>query len=692
MATDSDIPVDDLSRASTNALQMEKFAAAYTAAHRLLKKADRTEAYQTAVLYNKKNKISDELDAAGYRIDRATGEFWDPGQPAEGESTGIYKDYAVSPYGLAHTFWTSGRNYKGDDGYFGAFELKYGPAPTTEQIQEAQLALGLITATPQSTALALEFKEGSTRQNILVNTADIHICGGKAIRAMKQAPEIYTTFGRISKVLNGTNGRKKLMMLDDKSVGGALSDVASFYSWAGGTVGSRKMVVPCPGRELCHYVLAQSDELFTSEAGLPPLSFRELDGIVNRPIARVDGTILDKEGYDPASKLYYAPIPGEPGLDIPESPDKQAAEAALRKVAYVIKDFPFVSGADRDNALGALLSLFCRDMFPFQMAVAFSANQRNTGKTKLAQILAKIATGSAPLTGIARANESDEWDKILATCVLQGTKAILFDNVTKPIGPDALSTWTTSEKFGARALGTNVQLMGRTTTLIMISGNVLKFNGDFGTRVYTVNLDAGVANPGARHDFTEEDLDKYVRENEATILGGVYTMIKAWALAGRPRPTRECPDNRFVEWYNVIGGILQFAGADEFLANLAKDRDESDETAGKWIPFMQSLIGIQTPNKVWTTRQILGMSTQPASSSSDDPISTFGHSLPPDLQLLLPERDHPKFLNTAGKAFGEIDRQIFSTQPPVRFRCKKDRTNLMTIYVTKPNGTEISDS
>ena len=70
--------------------------------------------------------------------------------------------------------------------------------------------------------------------------------------------------------------------------------------------------------------------------------FPDVVGIINTPTMRPDGTIVDSPGYDAATKLWYKPAADvvEP-LDIPDSPTREHALAALRKLEKLLVDFPF---------------------------------------------------------------------------------------------------------------------------------------------------------------------------------------------------------------------------------------------------------------------------------------------------------------------------------------------------------------
>lgn len=80
---------------------------------------------------------------------------------------------------------------------------------------------------------------------------------------------------------------------------------------------------------------------------------RPLRGIVTAPVIRPDGTILQTEGYDPATWLYYAPAtPIPPIPDIPDTTD--IARAREFVFNHVLRDFPWADTASKANYVALL--------------------------------------------------------------------------------------------------------------------------------------------------------------------------------------------------------------------------------------------------------------------------------------------------------------------------------------------------
>jgi hypothetical protein len=67
---------------------------------------------------------------------------------------------------------------------------------------------------------------------------------------------------------------------------------------------------------------------------------RKLNGVINSPTLRPDGTVLSKPGYDEATGLR---LEWNGKLDIPEKPTREDAVKACKKLREVVCDFPFKS-------------------------------------------------------------------------------------------------------------------------------------------------------------------------------------------------------------------------------------------------------------------------------------------------------------------------------------------------------------
>jgi hypothetical protein len=116
-----------------------------------------------------------------------------------------------------------------------------------------------------------------------------------------------------------------------------------------------------------------------------------LNGIVQTPFLRVDGSLCETPGYDQASQLLFKAEGTFP--PIPQQPNRDDALAALALLDRLIETFPFISKADRSVALAAMLSTLDRRSMATAPLFAFNSPVAGTGKSKLVDLCSILATG-----------------------------------------------------------------------------------------------------------------------------------------------------------------------------------------------------------------------------------------------------------------------------------------------------------
>ncbi len=119
---------------------------------------------------------------------------------------------------------------------------------------------------------------------------------------------------------------------------------------------------------------------------------RVLEGVVDCPVLRPDGTILSIPGYDRHTGLFLEP--GGPRVLVPDQPIRDDVDAALELLLDVIADFPFASEAHRAAFVAALLTPLARQVFSGPSPLfAIDSNVRGAGKGLAAEIIGLIVSG-----------------------------------------------------------------------------------------------------------------------------------------------------------------------------------------------------------------------------------------------------------------------------------------------------------
>ena len=280
-----------------------------------------------------------------------------------------------------------------------------------------------------------------------------------------------------------------------------------------------------------------------------------LTGIITAPTIRSDGSILDKEGYDEATGLFFKTNGVKFGI-VPENPSKEDAEAALMLLEDLLKDFPFENKESRSVAVSAIITALARRAIPTAPMHCFSAPKMGSGKSLLADIAALIATGRENNVVPQSANEAEEAKRLLA--ILQdGEQLVCIDNIERPLGGAALCIVLTQQSYKDRVLGATRTATYPTDVFIMATGNNLTIVGDLSTRALMCKLDPKTERPEER-EFSVE-IKKYVLEHRGELVIAGLTILKAYLCAGSPKQKIK-QYGRFEGWSDLIRSALIWVG------------------------------------------------------------------------------------------------------------------------------------
>jgi hypothetical protein len=336
-----------------------------------------------------------------------------------------------------------------------------------------------------------------------------------------------------------------------------------------------------PSRALAGVVLAA---LVRGDGVLPPLR-----GLVESPVVGRDGSIFERPGYDPSSRLFYAPEPGFSLPRVPEAATQAEFAGAVEILAELFADFPFRAQADHATAYAVLFTAALRTIIDGQVpAFLVDAPAPGTGKTLLAKAVGAVATGRVPTMMSPPGDRDDsEWRKRITSALLDGGSLAIIDNIEEPLSSAALASALTSDRWTDRLLGRSEMVTLPARIIWVVTGNNLRLRGDLPRRSVWCRLDAKVARPWKREGFQHEDLLGWVRKHRGDLLAAVFTIARSWVAAGRPGPGTEVPKlGGFEPWRQVVGGMLHLAGVPRFLGNLDELYDAADDETPAWAAFL----------------------------------------------------------------------------------------------------------
>jgi putative DNA primase/helicase len=262
---------------------------------------------------------------------------------------------------------------------------------------------------------------------------------------------------------------------------------------------------------------------------------RTLEGVIECPTLRPDGSILDRQGYDEATGLFYQPNLEYP--PIPQEPTRDHAVQAADRLLDLVCDFPFIGPAHKAVWLSAVMTMIARPAIDGCCPLfVFDASAARSGKTKLANLVSILATGrDAPVTPCPQ--EDDEMRKLITAVVLAGDKILLLDNLdqSRRLGGAALDAALTATIWTERILGKSEKSPPLPIhTVFMATGNNVGLRGDTHGRVLPCRIEPQCEKPEERDDFKHADLISYAKEHRAGYVRDALIILRAYFVAGRP--------------------------------------------------------------------------------------------------------------------------------------------------------------
>jgi hypothetical protein len=484
-------------------------------------------------------------------------------------------------------------------------------------------------------------KESGALPRLRVSGRELREISGEtldAVRAANDPPKLFSRAGSVVRVDSGEDGRGLITGVTDVHLRGEMTRAANFYKVT--KRGEEFVETPVnPPLEVARDLLSRP----IGEIGFPVL-----DAIAEAPFLRPDGSVVDKPGYDPATRTYFAPVGNMDGFFVPGRPSADDIDGARGMIEDVFAEFPFVDQSSRANAIALFISPELRPAIPGNVPAAFAdAPQAGSGKTLLASVVSEKTSGSGAAMKPAPTRDEEEWRKTLTATIQTGQSLIIFDNVDHALNSSNLAIALTTGTWTDRVLGRTATITIPQRTMFVITGNNILLGGDLPRRCYWIRLDAQCSEPWRGREFRHPDLRQWVRENRGRLLGASLTLARAWFLAGCPAASTPVLGS-FEEWCRIVGGVLEFAGIQGFLGNLDQLYKQSDPTVSAWEAFLDALLdrmpqsGFRVADVVTRIRDDAAIrALVPEDLGDMDPISSFQRRL------------GRSFLKRVGRRYGE---------------------------------------
>lgn len=298
-----------------------------------------------------------------------------------------------------------------------------------------------------------------------------------------------------------------------------------------------------------------------------------LEGVVESPVLKPDGTVLDRPGYDPHTGLVFLPNAEFPPM--PANPGREEVSQAIGLLLEAVRDFPFAAAAHRSAWLSSVLTGFGRFAFAGPSPLnLFDANVRGAGKSLLADVTGIIVVGR-PMPRMAPAESDAEERKRITSIALAGDPMVLIDNVLGELGSAALDAALTATSWSDRLLGQNVHLRLPLKVIWFATGNNVVLRGDTSRRCLHARLESPEEYPERRSGFQHTNLLNWVSANRPVLVAAALTVLRGYVVAGRPDQGL-APWGSFEGWSALIRNALVWAGIEDPGETRAALQAESD--------------------------------------------------------------------------------------------------------------------
>lgn len=259
-----------------------------------------------------------------------------------------------------------------------------------------------------------------------------------------------------------------------------------------------------------------------------------------------NGVLEPISGYDRASGILAM---GKPVVDVPLG---QAQELLSR----VIQDFQFATPFDRSRAFAAIITpaliqgLLLGARAPVDLGEADDSQSGKGFRNRLTAAIygTTVATISQKKRGVGSLEESFD------SRLVKGASFISLDNMRGHLDSPMIESFITEDRYAARAPYSGYVEIDPRRIIVMLTSNKAEITTDMANRSSTVRILKQVKDYSFA-EYPEGDILDQVRAWQPWFLGAVFSVIRAWHTAGKPRTSESRHDFRC--WARVLDWIVQ---------------------------------------------------------------------------------------------------------------------------------------
>jgi hypothetical protein len=274
---------------------------------------------------------------------------------------------------------------------------------------------------------------------------------------------------------------------------------------------------------------------------------------IREPVLDNQGAIrLLRTGYDEQTGTLTARGSVEYSLDM-------SLETARNTLNGLMEEFPFVNPEQgKAMQVTAMLTAYGMGLLSNTCVIpAFIYNSNDVGAGKGLLVSMALLPVVGETVNTSPVTTEAEMEKRLFATARAGERFLALDNMEVSVASKSLAMFITSSVYKGRVLGTSKEEAVPKKTATFITGNNLVVSPDMRRRSLVIEFFLREVRPETRR--IQHPLDPQgIMAQRPQILAALYALVREWVAANKPAPSRTHPS--FVEWSNVIAGVVEHAG------------------------------------------------------------------------------------------------------------------------------------
>ena len=275
----------------------------------------------------------------------------------------------------------------------------------------------------------------------------------------------------------------------------------------------------------------------------------ELRHVFWTPTLLLDGTLLQKSGYDAKRKIFMA-FSERKFQKIKENLTIADAMESYSKIMHLFQDFIFTTKRDRAVAVNMLFTMVVKPFLKSGSPLfGLTSHLKSSGKGTLIKVCALIATGKEAHM-INYQNSRPEDERTLIALLKERNRCVFIDQVphNKTFESDPLCAILTNSTISSRTIRTSsLTTLSTTETVFTATGRYLTLGGDLTGRSLLCSLTPTVENPEYR-EYAIPHIEEYALEHHPEYLVCVLTILKAYLDTTRNEYRQDLLPWRFPHW------------------------------------------------------------------------------------------------------------------------------------------------